>query len=359
VFVAAQLLAALGLTASAHGLLRRSLAPLYAFAAAAIAVIPQLWSMWSRNADRIGIFLDPWPYVPAAFVRAGLGRTEFLRLVGAAYEGHWSLLAASAFGGGLVLYLLFTFGARSAGLLAFARSVWPISGRALPFLLSVIVVSGPVASLLLDIGPKGYPRRQLYNDAVWFFLVSKHVSWLFAVGAVLKLRAPRARALAVTALVALSVPSTVQMLAVRFAEPMPRLAPQEVAMLDFLRAEVRPGQVCMATQDVAQMILVAVPCRTLVLDVYPHSFPSPQEQARLRELRDGFWREWRGEDGGGRAVRWASLSELGADYLIVMRRRDGGAPVLREPGDPAAPSLEPCFENALFTVFRVRRAPSV
>ncbi len=126
-------------------------------------------------------------------------------------------------------------------------------------------------------------------------------------------------------------------------------------MLDFLQRETRPGQVCLATEDVAQAILATVPCRTLALDVYAHSFLSPQEQARLRALRDGFWRAWRGENGVGRQVRWESLSALGADYLIVVRPRDGDAPALGNPADPAAPALELRFQNQLFSAFRIRR----
>ena len=354
VFVAAQLLGALGVAACAYGLLHRRFAPLRAFAAVLVAVAPQLWGMWSRNAGRVGVFLDPWPYVPAALVRAGLGESAFLRLVGAGYAGEWSPWAACAFATALLAYLLLTFGARSAGFMAWARSLWPAPGSALPFLLAIIVLSGPVLSLLLDIGPNGYPRREYYNDAVWFFVVSKHVAWIFAVGAVLRVGAPRARAVAIVALIALSVPSTLQVLARWAAEPMPRMSPAEVAMLDFLRRDVRPGQVCLATEEVAQAVLVSAPCRALALGVYAHSFLSPQEQTRLRGRRDAFWRDWRGEPSGGppRGVRWDLLSELGVDYVIAVRPRDGDAPTLAGPAGAAA--LEPRFANELFSVFRAR-----
>ncbi len=358
VFVAVQLLAALGVTACVYGLLHRRFLALHALAAVLAVVAPQLWGMWFRNADRVGVFVDPWPYVPAAFVRAGLGESGFLRLVGAAYGGQWSVLAVGAFAAALLVYLLFAFGARSAGLLAWARGLWPSAGNAFPFLLAVIVLSGPVVSLVLDVGPRGYERRHYYNDAVWFFVVSKHVAWLFAVGAVLRVRRPGVRALALLGLVALSVPSTLQILARWAAEPTPRLSPRTVAMLDFLRREVRPGEVCLATEDVAQAILVSVPCRTLALEVYAHSFVSPQEQEHLRGLRDAFWREWRGEavPGQARGVRWDILSELAADYVIVVRAREGDAPALAGPG---ASGLEPRFTNELFSVLRVPRRVAI
>lgn len=358
VFVAVQLLGALGVAAAAYALVHRRLAPLGAFAAALAGVVPQLWGMWSRNAARIGIFLDPWPYVPAALMRMGLGETALAHGAKAAYDGQWSVGAAAAFAAALLAYLALTFGARCAGALAWARSLWPAPDTALRFTLAVLVGGGPVLSLVLAVGPNGYPRQLYYNDAAWFLLVSKHVAWLFAVGAVLAIGPRRARIAAAAALVALSLPSTAQLLAHRAAEPLARLSPQEAAAFDFLRREARPREVCLAQQDVAQALLVFAPCRALSLAIFPHSFLAPADQTRLRGLRDDFWRDWRGDPEHGRAarVRWDLLTELHADYVVAYRPREGDAPALAAGEGAGARALEPRFTNELFAVYRVAPA---
>ena len=354
VFVGAQWLCALGAASLVQAFRRRRLAPLLAPAAAAAAAAPLLVSAWGADAGRNRIALDPWPYVPTLPYRMGLGDTVVARWTGEFYNGQTTLARGLVFFGiGLSLYLFLSYGARLAGLprwwRAFAR---PLQAAPAHYLAAVFIALGPLLSLSLSVTAAGYPARTTYNNAVWFLIASKHAGWLYAVEAMASWKRRGAAVLGVAGLVVLSLPATLELLARTSAAP-GRLSPSLVRMLEFARREVPAGSVCLAREDLAQVLLATTPCRALVLDVFPYSFLSPSEQAALRGRRDSFWAAWSppAAEAGAPRVRFDVLEELGVDYVIVRAARHRAPAVLSE----GRWRLEPRYTDG-FDVFRVARA---
>jgi hypothetical protein len=286
--------------------------------------------------------------VPAAFVRMGLANSVPGQLVVDFYAGDRTLAAALAFWGvGVTVYLVLTCGARVLGIVSWAKSLArPSAADPLRFLMAVIVLVGPPLSLLLAVSPTGYPARQYMNNAVWFFVASKYLMWFFALEPLRRLARPAALAGA-AGLMVLGVPSTVQFLSLQAADPLPVLDRPTVEMLTFLDREARPGDICLAREEIAQAILVTTRCRSLALEVFPYTSLSPEEQEELTRARDQFWREW--QIGLFRA---ATARALAADLVVVRRRQDGALSARPEPGTGL--TLEQRFLNEAFAVFRVR-----
>jgi hypothetical protein len=359
VFAAALLLLGLASTAAVYGLRFRRFAPLRACLAVVTAASPFFVATWSANSGHIATRLEPWPYVPAAFVRMGFAETSFMRLTGDFYEGHFSTSSILVFLGlALPLYLLLTFGARVAGLGDWARALLrPVPEAAFAFLLAALILIGIPLSLLFAITPAGYPPWEYYNNAAWFLVLSKYLFWPFSVGAVWRwARTHQGRLVGTVLLIALSVPSTIQLIAQATAGSAPVLDPPSVAMLEFLNKDARPGSVCWAQESVAEWVLATTRCRALALDIYATSFLSPQEQADLRGRREVFWAEWeRPETGSGtRRAMVDALSPLSVDY-IVARVLTGRSASEAPDGGPGS-ALEIAFHNEAFNVYRVRRA---
>jgi hypothetical protein len=349
VFVGMQWLAALGLTALLYAALFRRTGPLWAAAAAAVSTTPLAVALVLANGGRIEAAVLPWPYVPAAFERMGLGQTYVGRLAGEFYLGHGGLVAGLVFFGlALPLYLLLTFGARSLGGARCLRSlVCPAPEAPTRWLVAVFVVIGPVLTLLLAVSPAGYPNRQYYNDAVWFFVASKHVLWLFAVEAVAACASRRRAFVAAAFLVASSLPSTFDRFARDVATHPILIDARAVRMLDFVRERVPPGSTCLAEEPVAEALIVSTSCRALALDVFAHSFLSPREQDELRATRDAFWSDWRRGN-----LRFDMLGVLHADYLVVLAPPGTATIPLAAPGGGLR--LDPIHRDS-FAVMRVVR----
>jgi hypothetical protein len=357
VFAAALVILGLLLTATVFGLRFRRVAPLGALFAVAALASPFFLGALSGNSGRIVTRLAPFPYVPAAWVRMGFQGTGFMALTGDFYDGRLSLASSVAFLGlALPLYIVLTFGVRMVGLWEWALAlVKPRPESAFPFFVAAFALIGVPLSLLLAIGPAGAHGRDYYNNAVWFLVLSKYVAWPFAVAAVFRwARSDRGRGLAALGLIALSVPSTLQMIVVasRFAHPI--LAPHTVSMMEVLDKEAHPGALCWAEESVAQWVLAATRCRSYALDLFPSSFMSEGEEVDLTRRRELFWDEWR-RSPGGRGSNPAivdTLKALSVDFVVARVT----------PGEVAAPFdegagsiLEIAFHNEAFTVYRVRR----
>jgi hypothetical protein len=216
--------------------------------------------------------------------------------------------------------------------------------------MAVIVLLGPPLSLVLAVNPAGYPARQYMNNAVWFIVLSKHVMWFFALEPLRRLARPAALA-AAAGLITLALPSTVQFLSLQAADARPALDRPTVEMLDFLAREARPGELCLAREEIAQAILVTTRCRSLALQVFPYTSLSPQEQEELTRAREGFWQDWR------RGVFRAATAKVGTspvDLVVVQSRQDGA--LAARPDDPAGVTLERRFLNEAFAVYRVQGA---
>ena len=352
VFVSVFVIAGLGLTALVYLVRFRRRGPAYAVAALALAVAPLVLADASVNAGRIRVGLEPWPYVPEAFERMGLGETAFTQAVSGLYAGHPTLGGALLFAAvALPVYLLLTYGARVAGVGAWARSLWrPEAGRPGRFLIAVLVLIGPIISLLFAVLPASFPigrfYRGQYNNAVWFFVQSKYLLWLFAVErAWTWARGRKVRKLAgALGLLALSVPSTAEMFLRMAEEPSAAVDPGTVAMLRFLRAETPPGAVCLAREKVAMLILSLTSCRSPALGLYPYSFVSRAEHDDLREARSRFWSAWERDA--------PTPPPFGADYVVVEAAESRRAEAAGEESRG-----KPVFLNARFVVYRVRDGP--
>ena len=348
VFVAAFVIAGLGLTALVFLVRFRRRAPAYAVAALALAVSPFMLASASVNAGRIQVGLDPWPYVPEALSLMGFGETAFAQAVSGLYFGHPTLAGAVLFASvALPVYLLLNYGARVVGVGAWARCFFrPEADRPGRFLIAALVLIGPSISLLFAVLPTGYPlgrfHRGEYNNAVWFFLQSKYLIWLFAVErAWTWTRGWKGRQLAAACgLLALSVPSTAEMFVLMAEERPAAVDPGTVAMLRFLRAETPPGAVCLAREKVAVLILSLTSCRSPAFGIFAHSFVSRAEDDALRETRHRFWNAWSPDA--------RTPPPFGADYVVVE-----AVEARRVAASGGQPSWQPMFRNERFAVYRV------
>ena len=347
VFVSAFVMAGVGLTALVYLVRFRRRAPAYALAALALPVAPLLLAVASVNAGRMQVSFRPWPYVPEAFERMGLGGTAFGRAVSGLYFGRPTLAGALLFAAvALPVYLTLAYGARLIGVGAWACSLRrPEADRSARFLVGALVLVGPIISLLFAVIPDQviHFHSRDYNDAVWFFLLSKYLLWLFAVErAWTWARGQKARQLAgAVGLLALSVPSTAQML-LRMADERPAsVDPGTVAMLRFLRAETPPGAVCLARDRVAMLVLSLTSCRSPSFRIFPDQFVSRAEREELRSARDRFWRAWERDE--------RTPPPLGADYVVAEV-----AASRRVEAASDEPLGKPVFLNDRFVVYRVR-----
>jgi hypothetical protein len=354
VFAAAQLLAALGVAAVLYAVVFRSRAALASAAAVGLATVPPLLASAAADSS-VTISIEAWPYVPAALVRMGLADTRPAQLAMGFFSGEASLLGAAAYYAlALPGYLVLTLGARVVGAAAWARSLFRASSADAPrFAMAVLVLAGPLLSLLLAFTAAGYPARQYVNNSVWFFVLSKQLMWFFAVEPLRRLSRPATLA-AATGLVALGVPSTAQFLWLQSKDRVRPLERPLVEMLDFLEREARPGATCLAREEIAHAILVTTRCRALAIDVFSYAALPPQRQAELRNARDVFWRHWREGE-----VQADTLEALGVDYVVVDASRDGLPAAQPERRAPDGPKLEWRFRNHGFAVLRVgRQGPS-
>ena len=257
----------------------------------------------------------------------------------------------------------------------------PFLGRALAaprrvaplrWFLALFVVLGVLVSLTFTVAGRSIPPEAQYNNAVWFFVQSKYVAWLFVGEFLVELGRRRGRTVQVGALaliVALSIPSTIQFFCYMNGVKTGVLDQHELAMLTYLREHASPGDVVVTRQEYvasddspdlpAAPLPALTSCRTLLSDVFAVSFATPEElQRRSRELKE-FWNGW-----ANRKLRTDLLIGYQVEYLVLNRRAGDGefesppAPASRL--NSAAPdvALERCFANARFLIYRVRRNPA-
>jgi hypothetical protein len=361
--VAAVLLAALGAVkvfTLAHALLSLGLAGLFfrwragdgrllaVTVLTALLSSPLLALSWLEGGPKAAVQLHPWPYVPAAVIRLGLWESplgahldEWLR------RGHLTPAALLAFfGAALPLYLIGSLGLRVIGLPEVAKAIARPSSP-LGLALALFVVAGPVISLTCAVTPATYPARAQYNNAVWFYVQSKYVAWVFVVPVLARLwraASPPLRPALVAAVAALSLPSTVQYLAFQLSasSAMTTLDRTVLDMTDFLERNARPGTVVLTNGVASDAVLALTRCRTPHLAIFPAYFISrPELEDQARALTE-FWSAWRAG-----ALRRDVLERYHAEYAVADVSADG-------PG-PAAPELELRFQNQAFRVFSVRK----
>ena len=351
VFAAAQLGLALGLAASFCLWRFRDARLAWLTAATGVLLLPGLGTLLVGGLSQPRVAFHPSAYVPAAVVNLGLAGTVLGSGVDALVrDGRVTPGSVAAFAGATAVYLFFAMGLRGYGVGRWIRSFSPASpGEAHRLVLALLVLLGPLLTLNLEVLPEGHDPAGHYNNAIWFLVVSKYVAWFFAVEALLPVwlrAAPRGRALLGIAVLALSLPSTVQFLAQQAAEtPPPRLNPMVLDVADYLRAHAAPGSVVVAPQALAAPLVSLAPCRATVPAAFGYLAADSAEIDRRTALLQAFWRAW--SAGGPVAEQLRGLAPV--DYVVAPRPAQGL---------PSDAPLEAVFRTGSLVVYRVTRAPS-
>lgn len=187
------------------------------------------------------------------------------------------------------------------------------------------------------------PGQKVVNDAAYLLEQGGPLLWLFTAAALAGLRARRGRSLAL-ALVALTLPSTVQFVARKVASPPDRLPAVMVRAVESLRSAARPGDVVLqrpgARYPPAPVLLANLRVPYERYTPFRTQFASKEVlERRHRQVFDFF----RTED-AAEARRIAR--DLGASWLALY-----GNDRVRFPTDGF---LEPLYEEEGARVYRLR-----
>jgi hypothetical protein len=313
VFTAIAAALALGATGAIYAVRWRDFRMFKAAVAAAVCLGPIAVEQWlTVGGTSIEWLYGPWPYIQ-----------DMYRTFGWTVPGTAALLLA-----GLPLYLGLSFGVRLLGLPGIVRALVRMDREApLRHLLAVLIVVGPVVSLLTRVVERGYPMAEQYNNAVWFIVLSKHMIWLFAIEAVWALRARSAMALrvAVGAIVLFSLPSSVQLWHFIGSLPQQRLPQSEVAAIDWLDRACAPGDVVFAREDFAARVVTLTRCHVTLGRAFRPLLKRETLMARIDDVKE-FWAAWqRG------SVRLDILERYGTRFVVAGGRwndpiHDGARP---------------------------------
>ncbi len=367
VFVAAQVLASLAVVGLYYLVRFRDTRPAKLLALTCLFALPLGLHLGGANAAGAGQTLVlRHTFIPATLRALDLDGTAWGHSVMRLLDGSPVTLAgpAALFLIALPGFLLGSLGLRVLALPALARHLLtprPSSGPR--FFLAVFIAAGVLLALTCAIVHKQAPLEGQYNNAVWFYVQSKYVMWIVVVE-VLRGR-PRTwrrpfRAVAVTMVIGLSLPSTVQFFYAQASSPLLQpqvLGPSERALLRFLDARCPPGTVVLAPQGVALPLTAFTRCRTPIVAcpyAYSASFVPAAELARRDSDRKAFWECWAGGD-----LRTDVLTRYQVDYLLLQRRTAEGASLpdcwFAGPKRPVPGQvwLRPCFENDDFVGYQV------
>lgn len=344
VFTGAHVLGCLTFSALFYAWSRRNFDLLGVLFLTLLLALPSFWEMLIGGGARFTIQMGPSGYVSSALIRSGLAASALGRhaisfesdpgyVIGAA----WFFLLA------LPGFLLVSFGARSLGLILLLKKFWVHDSTGpLRLLLTVFVLSGPLATLLWTIRPTGFPYA--YDNAVWFFVQSKYVAWLFAVEALLVLTRNHGRLWRVSGVVlmlALSLPSGLQYVQKTWSDTglgaARVLDAAHLETLAYLNEAVEPGAVVLAPLGLATSVLALTHCRTPALHLYTDSFISRDELFGWKRDLQAFWAHWARGD-----IRSDVIARVGARYVLVR-------------SSSAHSDLMPIFANDGFVIYDVAR----
>jgi hypothetical protein len=321
-------------------------------AASGLALLIMLPMASGGPAVPISFRFRPGPYVVHMLANLGLGDTALTRHIATLFYGESvSPLGVVLLPLALLLYLLGAWGMRILGLPALLnrRGAFGPSDALRPC-MAVLVLAGPLLSLVFEVVPTGHPPYSQYNNAIWLFVGSKYVAWVFVVecllGGLRRSMSRWRRAGMVAGLVVLSVPSSVQyLLAWQWTgERIPVIPREEMEAIRALDKAAAPGDVVVAPESIAGHVVSLTRCRAQLLTVFPAWLMSPEEHARRLAEANQFWVTW-------------SQGRFALDVLGRMRARYVIVDVRRLPPPPRDPEstghFQRVFANAGLIVYRV------
>jgi hypothetical protein len=298
----------------------------------------------------------------------GLAGTDWGGQVIALLNRHPPTFAAVASLGILVLpgYFLGSLGLRVLAIPLLAKELLtPRPSTGPRFFLAVFVLAGPLVALTCAVVPRELPPEATYNNAVWFFIQSKYVAWIFVIEflrPLFRLRGPVLRAGALTVILGLSIPSTVQFFHFLMALEPQVMDKNDVQLLRFLRRAGSPGAVVVTRPSPAFPLFALTKCRTPLTDRFAEEFASAHggqasadELTRRSQDLDDFWNGWDRSE-----LRNDILARYQVDYLVVghMPGQDpalGACITESSRTTPPQFTIQPCFANARYFVYKVHR----
>jgi hypothetical protein len=359
-FTGVHALTALAMAGLTYLLVFRDRLLLKVVALTALGSAPFVLAGWLGSSGlAVSARLQPWPFVPKMLHALGLGGTWLglqMRLLfngGVVSFTNLALLFTVA----LPVYLVGSLGVGVAAIPSVIRTLSrPREWKAVRFFLASFVLLGPAIALTWSLTPEDTPRA--YNDAVWFYVESKHLLWLFVAELVLLALRGRRRlwqAVIVAAVTVLAVPSSVQYFGMQMSQGRTVLDRSGVEAVTHMDQSCRQGEVVLAGQRLNTLIAAATRCRVPVADIYASVYISQVELDQRLADYSGFWRSWR--DG---ELRADILAKYRVAYIVADKQADGVGPATHappaneaEPSRAQGTSLRPCFENEEFVIYQV------
>lgn len=359
-FTGVHALTALAMAGVTYLLVFRDRLPLKVVALTALGSAPLLLAGWLGGAGlATSIRLQPWPFVTKMLHALGLGGTWLgvqMRLLfrgGLVSFTNLALLFAVA----LPVYLAGSLGVGIAAIASVIRTLLrPRKGKAVRFFLASFVLLGPAIALTWSLTPEDTPRA--YNDAVWFYVESKHLLWLFVAELVLLALRGRRRfwqAAIVAAVIVLAVPSSIQYFGMQMSERRAVLDRSGVEVISYMDQSCQRGEVVLTGQRLNTLMAAATGCRVPVADFYASVYISQIELDQRLADYSGFWQSWRNGE-----LRADILAKYGVAYVVADKQADGVGPGAlappaneAEPGRPQGTNLRPYFENEEFVIYQV------
>jgi hypothetical protein len=326
IFTAVQVLAALALTALAHGMVFKETRWLKVLALASLFMLPALVHAWAGNSSgaRYLVTLRLFPAVLQALDLARFSAHAPPEGMDAIYPSHLALLALV----GLPVFLVGSLGLRVIGLPAVFRAIrMHERASALRFLLAAFALLGIGATLVLEIN---IASGRAYDNSAWFYVQSKYIAWIFAVECIWR-RLGSAKAgwqtLGLIGAVTFSSPSTLQYLGRQARlQPGVSVSPADVHLFRFLEGTCSNGEVLLGPDDLAASVVALTKCRVPFADVFTNTVVPQDEIDRRTNDVSRFW-----APGTPRAWRRHILQTYDVTYVLVRSDRDlrGPAPVGR------------------------------
>ncbi len=251
VFTALHVIMTLFLAALVYAVCRRDLRFFKVFSLMGLLLLPLLLMLRQSNQTGAeqGFIFYAATYIPHFLSALGLTRYAWagdvctLLSTGQVTATGVSALLLVA----LPAYLLGCLGPRILGLPLLGKALAaPQRVAPLRWFLALFVGLGILISMSFTVAQRNAPPGAQYNNAVWFFVQSKYVAWLFVGEFLVLVGRQRGRAFQAGVLILIlgaSIPSTIQFFRCFSGAKLEVLDKNELAMLNFLREHASPGDV--------------------------------------------------------------------------------------------------------------------